>query len=64
MACNDTTTDILNSHNFISLVPGHPANILGRGLVVASTSESSALTTISACGPIFAVQPMHDLDDI
>lgn len=59
MYCNDSTADVLNSHNFISLTPGHPANILGRGLVLSTVSEDTNKSTISACGPIFVVQPVQ-----
>ncbi|VVC24276.1 Superoxide dismutase, copper/zinc, binding site,Superoxide dismutase, copper/zinc binding domain [Cinara cedri] len=64
MYCNESTVDILNSHNFISLTPGHPANILGHGLVLATVSEDTNMSTIAACGPIFVAQPIQTDDNM
>lgn len=62
MSCNDSTADILNSNNFISLTSGHPANILGRGLAIIKVSEDTTMSTIAACGPIFVIQPIQTTD--
>lgn len=65
MSCNDSaasaSADILSSHNFISLTPGHPANILGRGLAISTVSGDTggAAAAIVACGPIFVIQPVQ-----
>ncbi|XP_050436989.1 uncharacterized protein LOC126843476 [Adelges cooleyi] len=58
-ADNDSVADFHYSNDRISLVPGHPTNILGRGLVVTAAGNGSYAKTPStiACGPIFAEQP-------
>lgn len=43
-------------------MPGHLANVLGRGLVVVTTSEDRGATTVASCGSIFAVQSSQSMD--
>ncbi|XP_050531987.1 superoxide dismutase [Cu-Zn]-like [Daktulosphaira vitifoliae] len=54
---NDNIADFVFSLDRISLIPGHPTNILGRGLAITMDYSITPMVKVKACGSIFAEEP-------